>query len=180
MREISMRCFTFVTLFIATTALLPSQARAQFSNWKVVVAGGPHAGTYTIPSGLPCSKNNPTKGMLATGFDRFVDTASAVTRAAAFKALKDPNAINWMQLYADGGGSGTGKLAVYFGPVDGERGPRHSPGTMYDVETRSGRKAKGSGTFAVKSQGGGAAITFNGTSAQGVKLQVTATCSMIF
>jgi hypothetical protein len=158
----------------------PSSARyAGFSEWKVTVTGGPFAGSYELSSMTPCSKDNPAKGMLAMGYDRGVDSAFAKEKAPIRKALNDPKSLNWAELYADAA-SGTGKLTVYFGKLTEEDGPSAKRGTRYEVETRSGRKVKGSGKFTVKPNGGGAVIAFDGRSAQGVKLGVRVTCERFF
>jgi hypothetical protein len=148
-------------------------------DWNVTVGNGPFAGTYKLSTMMQCSKDNPSKGTLATGYDRAVDSAFTEDKEPIRKALKDPKSLNWMQMYV-APESGTGRLMVYFGVVDAEKGPSSKVGTMYRVETRSGEKARGSGKFTVKRNGRGAVLGFTGTSDEGVKLSVTVTCRQFF
>jgi hypothetical protein len=150
-----------------------------FGDWNVTVAGGPFAGSYKLSTMMQCSKDNPAKGTLAAGYDRAVDSAFTDDKEPIRKALKDPKSLNWMQLYVVPE-SGTGRLTVYFGKLDYEHGPSSKIGTRYEVETRSGKKAKGSGKFTVKPNGSGAVISFHGTSDKGVKLDVSVTCGQFF
>ncbi len=171
-------CATLVAPMLAGAPPEPP-TRMAFSDWKVTVASGPFAGSYALSSMTPCSKDNPVKGMLAMGYDRAVDSAFTTDKAPIRKALNDPKSLNWAELYADAA-SGTGRLTLYFGKLTYEDGPSAKRGTRYEVETRSGKKAKGSGKFTVTRNGGGAAISFNGTSEQGVKLGVRVTCEQFF
>jgi hypothetical protein len=150
-----------------------------FGDWNVTVAGGPFAGSYKLSTMMQCSKDNPAKGTLAAGYDRAVDSAFTDDKEPIRKALEDPKSLNWMQLYVVPE-SGTGRLSVYFGKLDYEHGPSSKIGTRYEVETRSGKKAKGSGKFTVKPNGNGAVISFEGTSDKGVKLSATVTCGQFF
>jgi hypothetical protein len=163
------------------------------STARITIAGGPHAGTYTLESkgqGLgwdePCSMPEDKPGSFRGLFQ------------GDPRAGRNPRAVSMMQLTVENARSGAASdqimVAVTFG--DGRKrgaeylvntitGPAAEPdgpeasGEVRPV-TRPGRQAAaGRGTATLERRDSTAALRFDAETAQGIKLQVAVECPQV-
>ncbi len=131
----------------------------------LVVAGGPHAGTYDAST----EKGGCTYGFAGPG---------SWGNQLSNPKDKDPKHFNSLQLIvpdakAAAGGTGMFYLAVRFGSIMGEN-------TQYVVETRPNEKKKGgSGSVTVADHGTTGKVDFNVTTTDGVKLSGSIDCKSV-
>ena len=129
----------------------------------LVVTGGPHAGTYDV--NMPdagCSYGLAGQG--AWGNQYSLDTADAKAFSSLQLIVPDTKDA------ADG--TRQFLITAGFGPILSM--------TTYDVDTRpNANEKKGSGTLTVDDRGSTGKVTFNATTAEGVKLEGTIDCSTV-
>ena len=164
------------------------------STARITIAGGPHAGTYTLESkgqGLgwdePCSmpedKPGSFRGLFQSGDPR---------------AGRNPQAVSMMQLKVENARSGAASdqimVAVTFGDgrkrgaeylvntITGPAAEPEGPGASGEVRpvTLPGRQAAaGRGTATLERRDSTAALRFDAETAQGIKLQVAVECPQV-
>ncbi|HLG59784.1 MAG TPA: hypothetical protein VI485_30875 [Vicinamibacterales bacterium] len=145
-------CASFVV--VAFCAVAPTRARAQAGDsLEIVIGGGPHAGTYKLPGdGTICMHMKAQK--------RF----SCAYRDVDAKDPKTVNSAGINIFNPDDPGPKQGEVNIRFGDPGDKRSvayglfiPRDSKGPL--TLTRSGKAAT---------------LTFEGQTANGIKLQFTA------
>ena len=149
----------------AAALLMSASATAQVvETAHLKVTGGPNAGSYDSSSTHGgCSYGLAGPGSWGNQLSNPKDP--------------DPKHFNSLQLIVPdakkaAGGTKNFFLMVGFGSI------LHR-GAEYKVETRSGEKNSGSGTVTVTDKGNTGAVTFNATTAQGVKLEGTIDCKRV-
>jgi len=146
----------------ATSAGADTAAAAETSagSIHVTITGGAHAGTYDVAGTDGCSYNLAEKGAWGNQFSR---------------DMEDPKQLSSVQMIvpdAQGAASGTDRFLVSVG-----FGPMLGGGTTYTVDTRGG--AGGKGTVKVEDRTQTGTVTFDGTTADGVRLQGTIECGSV-
>lgn len=153
------RVITFAAaaaLFAATLSAAPVKETVH-----VVIANGPNAGTY---------EGETDRGGCSAG----LTGAGSFGNQFSMPKSKDPKAFNSLQLIvpdakAAAGGTHDFELHVGFGPI-------MNRSAEYVIVTKKGQ---GSGTVTVADHGATAMVTFDGTTAAGVKLHGTIDCKSI-
>lgn len=169
-----------LSLLIATGLVCPVTLVAQQDAYsiEVVVGNGPHAGTYRVSPPQPCNHivNDEHMGLY---FDRLVDTQIDDRAAAATKALRDPKALNGIEMKVPNwngkGAPSAGRIRVLFGPLSRDDGPLKGS-TIYEVST-GGKEPDGSGTFTASDSKKLVSIEFEGQTARGIKLRLKGSCT---
>jgi len=158
---LAVACLAVSVVAIATPPTRPMDG----SVIKVVITGGPNAGTYNLTSTeTTCSRN-------ATGANSFGNQYS--TRAAT--GLTSVQLIISDAKKAASGGTSDCYISVRFGKIIG--------GTKYEFgklpKGFGGEDAGGKGTASLSGSGNNTTSTIEGTTKAGVKLQVTIQCSSV-
>ena len=150
-------CASFVVT--AFCAVATPRARAQAGDsFEIVIGGGPHAGTYKLPG-------DNTICMHMKAQKRF----SGAYRDADAKDPKTVNSAGINVFNPDDPGPKQGHVNIRFGD------PGDTRGAAYELSIP--RDSKGPLTLA--RSGKAATLTFQGQTADGVKLQFTAKCGSV-
>lgn len=147
----------------AAAAAEPASTGEAKSVIQVTVEGGEHAGTYDARSeDLTCSYGLAGKG--AWGNQYSVDGKASGEFSSLQLVVPDTKAA--------ASGSEKFLITVAFGPLFGDGS------TQYTIDTQGG-KPKGSGKVTVEDRGDEGRVTFEGTTADGVKLRGTIDCNTV-
>ncbi|MVM29862.1 hypothetical protein GO755_07450 [Spirosoma sp. HMF4905] len=153
-----------LTVSVKTAATPPGRS-VDGSDIKVIITGGPNAGTYNLTSSeTTCSRN-------ATGANSFGNQYS--TKAAS--GLTSVQLIISDAKKAASGGTSDCYLSVRFGKLIG--------GTKYEFgklpASFGGADSGGKGTASLSGSGNNTTSTIEGTTKAGVKIRVTIQCRSV-
>jgi hypothetical protein len=165
-------------LLVLAGLVLPGALAAQRQSYsiEVVVANGPHAGTYAVLPSQPC--NHVADPQMGLSFSQLVESIYEERAAAAAKAMRDPKALNEVRMTVpewDGKGMPrSGRIYLLFGPITKD-GPQKGS-TAYEIDT-VGKRPDGRGTFKATDSSKLVSIEFEGETASGIKLRIKGACT---
>jgi hypothetical protein len=149
-------------VFALAAPLLQAQVKETV---HVVVSGGPNAGTYDAST----DRGGCSFGLAAPG---------AWGNQFSLPKEKDPKKLNSVQLIVPSAKTAAAGHNGFFLSIG--FGPLMHRSAEYVVETRENQpKKRGSGTVSVVDRGATATITFDATTADGVKLSGTIDCKSV-
>jgi hypothetical protein len=158
-KQVRFQCAVPLAVFLIGVLGYESGAAAADEPFKVVIAGGPHAGSYDLPaSGMTCV---------------YFHAADPPQFSAMYtdESVKDPKQISGagINIYDTGGAPGPkGGVVISFGATD-----QNPPAFRFEVPQG------GTGEFSSTAVGSGKRVVFDGKTKDGTVIHMSGLCSIV-